>query len=650
MIKTEFWTKLNELAVRSDVSASIGGALIGWLVGGDLIHQLTRDAVNYPNLIAGFPNASIWLMIFNPIMGGILAFTIVKIASSLFNAHAMDADELMAARASEDGFLYNLLPFPVIKGLQLVLGESHGGNVNTQNFIESPEWYVIPSKGLFQSTIVLGGTGCGKSEFLMFPKIKDLLSFRPLDLDYKIGGLFMEPKGVMAAKLAEFMREVGREDLYVIEPEGIHVWNPIHAEATAHAVAGWMMAVLERINPAGDQNAFITEMVNKLYWHGYGLHRIVFGYVTFVDVHNIIVKTSEAGSQVDINSGDKINATIAYIDSIYKSAWDTQTRSVRDTEDFWLHYNFFIFEWAEQSEKNKPMYVSSATSLTQIFTIPGMVETFCPKLEDITFAGFDDIIDKGSVVVLNAPIALHGSMIAGALGIFLKLAFQRSALARSARSAKNPSVNLKRPIAMVIDEYQRFCTVSSARCSDGDDVYFDTSRSNLCINVLACQTKQSLQAVLGPEKTRVILANILTKICFRISDPEDAEWLANLFGKQRQSFESHSIGENSTGAFNPLTNDVSGPNTGISLTSSFSNEMTHLVDPITLSNLSTGSAIVYTSDGFDQRPPVRVYMKPTFVPDDLKHLYSNPNQVPYNELIISMKKYEAHKALVTGEI
>jgi hypothetical protein len=648
-MNTELWTKLNEFSTRTDVAAGIGGVFTGWLIGGDLVHQLTRDAVNYPNLIAGFPNASEYLMAFNPIMGGILAFTLISITSNIIKAHAMSSEDLMKIRIKDGTFRYKLPPFPDL-GLPLTLGEVHGGDPNTPNYIEDPTWCTLPSKGMFQSIIVFGGTGTGKSESLLMPKTRDLISFRPLDPDYKMGGLFLEPKGDSIEKIKGYMKEAGRNDLLVIEPGGPNVWNPLHSpRLSAEAVASQLIAIYENMNPStgGDVNSWVPEGVFKFFVHAIGIHRLVYdGYVTVTDVNTISFYTSATELVDDEQSGDKINPTIEYINRVYKSVWDaqSQTRSARDNQEFLVHYNWFIYDWAISDSKQKTTWASSAATITGIFTNPEIESTFCPKLADITFNGFDDVIDKGTFVALNTPGSIYGGPVATAIGIMLKLAFQRSALARGARHARDPSVNITRPLCFISDEYQCFATVSSSRCPEGDDAFFDRSRSSNTVNLVACQTKQSLEARLGEPKTRVILANILTKVCLRISDPGDQVWFADLFGKERQSFKSHSIGENSTGSFNVLTGSVRGKNTGVSQTSNYSSELTHIVQPSTLGSLKMYEAIVYASTGFEQLPPQRVYLKPTFVPNDLKHLYNCPKQVPYNELIISMKKEEARKA------
>ncbi len=569
------------------------------------------------------------------LVGNFASGSITKIISSMISVNAMSEEELLEKRSKEEGFKYKLQPYPVSKSLQLTLGEAHGGDPNKVSYIDNPPWVTIPTTGLWGSIIAFGMIGSGKTASIIYCLLLTCLSYRPMDLLYKIGGLILDVKGDFVDTLRRYMEAVGRSaDLLVVKPGGDQVWNPIHSPTTpADVLAGRLIAVYENIKPTSNDNGWIVDGILKLFWHCLGIHRLVFGYVTISDIHNIINKTSGAG-KINLDSGDETTQTQEFIDATYNDVWlkSLENRSQEEIEEYTMHYNYF-FEWANENEKQKSIYVGASTTITGFFEKSDIKKTFCPPLDQITFAGFNDTIDKGFVVILDAPEVTYGPL-AQILGILLKLDFQRCALQRIPRKDANKT----RPLFFVCDEYQNFVTVSSQSMPQGDDNFFALSRQAQVINLMATQAPVSLEAKVGKEKMRVILASVLTKICLGLSDYQDAEGMANLFGKERQSFKSYNLGENSTGFFNPLTGEIGGKNTGVSQTTNHSNEDTYIIQPTTFMNLRRHEAIVYAYGTTGMMRPQRVLLKTTYVPKLLQGMYTNPRDVPYNQLIQAIEE------------
>ena len=638
-IETEVWQAIWTFCQRTDVAMAMGGALAGYLIGDGVVNSLLRDPIQSSNLLAGFSHASEFLRMWNPVMGGLIAYAGTKIVSSMISINAMSEDDLMDIRTNENGFIYKLQPWPETKGLQLTLGEAHGGDPNKRNFVDNPPWFTIPTSGLWGNVIAFGMIGSGKTQSVIYPLLKSCLAYRPLDDKYKIGGLVLDVKGDFTKTLRQYMSDVGRDDLLVVQPGGNQVWNPVHSPSTpADVLAGRLLAVYENMSGGtSSDNSWVVDGVRKLLWHSLGIHRCVFGYVTISDINTIITKTS-ASVQSDMNSSDDQTQTQEYINSTYNNIWliDVENRTEEEISEYSMHYEYFVTEWSNESEKQKAIYVSSCTSITGGFEKSDIKKTFCPGESAITFNGFDDVIDNGTVVILDCPEVSYGQL-AQMLGIMLKLDFQRSALQRIPRQAKDSNVNVERPLMLVIDEYQNFVTVSSQSTPQGDDNFYALSRQSKCMCLCASQAPISLEAKIGKEKMRVILASVLTKICLGLSDYENAEWMASLFGKERQSFESYNIGENSGGTYNLLTGNVGGKNSGVSQTSNYSNEDTFIVQPTTIMSLKRHEAIVYAYGTTGMMRPERVYLKTTYIPDDLKDQYKNARDVPYNLLIKSIE-------------
>src|SRR5262249_7899572 len=73
--------------------------------------------------------------------------------------------------------------------LYVVVGEVH--QAKKPEPVESPRWLTIPDRGLFTGIAIFGAVGTGKTTCCMYPFAKQLLSFRPLDRERRVGGLIL---------------------------------------------------------------------------------------------------------------------------------------------------------------------------------------------------------------------------------------------------------------------------------------------------------------------------------------------------------------------------------------------------------------------------------------------------------------------------
>ena len=75
----------------------------------------------------------------------------------------------------------------------LVIGELHHPTVARES--ERPSWLVIPEKGLYTGTLVVGAVGTGKTSGCMYPFARQVLSWRADDPQRRAGALVLEVKG-----------------------------------------------------------------------------------------------------------------------------------------------------------------------------------------------------------------------------------------------------------------------------------------------------------------------------------------------------------------------------------------------------------------------------------------------------------------------
>ncbi len=95
------------------------------------------------------------------------------------------------------------------------------------------------------------------------------------------------------------------------------------------------------------------------------------------------------------------------------------------------------------------------------------------------------LLEQGKIVALNFPASMNPGL-ARAIGVMLKMDFQRGVLNRIPRIAAEPD-RTWRPIVFICDEYQHFATVGENEPS-GDEKFFSTSRQAKCIPIVATQS------------------------------------------------------------------------------------------------------------------------------------------------------------------
>ena len=614
---------LLRLVGRYDFIAAVLGAILATLATYGIVSdffidprkaQLAYDAVG--------GNMKIWLLWLNPIFGASLAFVCVRtIRNYVFNVVPDATEELNKEQG--DAFSYSLPEWPKpSKQFSIVLGEKHRDD---GTYVRKPTWSRIPAMGLYGNMIAFGGIGSGKTASVAYPILRQILEYLPENESSKIGGLLLEVKGNFTKKFVDMAKQNGRgNDLILIRPGG-QKWNPVHApDLDAEVIASRLIAIHE--NFTGDSNkgdgAWIGQGVNKLLSHSIGLVRLSRGYLTLNDINEIIFGLTAAEEDDD---------SVARFLSVCDKGFNARSPNERDMETYAYHKRFFTGEWQQENRKNRSTIVGATTNITGLFSRPDIAETFCPKEDDIELYGFNDIIDLGRLVALDMPDSQYG-MVSKALGILVKLEFQRAILSRVARAEKDRTVNTSRMVYFLADEYQNF--VSSGGISgEGDDNFFALSRESKCFSLVMTQSPISLASKITDEKMRVILASIRNKIFLTIIDHKDAEMAADICGKDWLSVESVGINESIQNAtWNTVDNSMGGNESTVSESVTYTNQLSHVIDPIKFSQLRVFEAFVFSFDGIRQLKPTQIYLKTDFVPDRFFDNFS-PRSLPYNKLI-----------------
>jgi len=179
-----------------------------------------------------------------------------------------------------------LPPYPTVETrseLSLVVGEVHNPRLPIP--AEKPSWLIVPERGLFTGTIIIGAVGSGKTAGGMYPFTDQLLGFRATDQDSRASGLVLEVKGDFCHQVRDILRKRGREGDYVeISLDSQWAYNPLHNDLDGYALAYGIASLLNNLFGKGKE-PFWQQAYTNLVKFIIILHQIGFGYVTLFDVY-----------------------------------------------------------------------------------------------------------------------------------------------------------------------------------------------------------------------------------------------------------------------------------------------------------------------------------------------------------------------------
>ena len=229
----------------------------------------------------------------------------------------------------------------------LVIGELHHPVVARES--EQPSWLVIPEKGLYTGTLIVGAVGTGKTSGCMYPFARQILSWRAEDPSRRAGALVLEVKGDFCHQVRGILEDAGRGDDYLeIGIGGLVQWNPLDdplldSYSLAYGVASLINQLFGKSREPFWQQAY-TNLVRWII----ELHRLFpGGWVTLQDIYRCTVdaqllahKIGEARKIADhVSPVDAVlpkEDMIAHAAALKKWDWeedaDDQVRSRLDDE------------------------------------------------------------------------------------------------------------------------------------------------------------------------------------------------------------------------------------------------------------------------------------------------------------------------------
>jgi hypothetical protein len=212
--------------------------------------------------------------------------------------------------------------------------------------------------------------------------------------------------------------------------------------------------------------------------------------------------------------------------------------------------------------------------------------------------------------------------LAKALGVMMKLDFQRAVLSRIPAIEASPEKHF-RQVLFVCDEYQHFATAGESEPT-GDEKFFSLSRQPKCIPIIATQSISSLKSALPGDSWRTLLQTFRTKIFLALSDDFSAKTAAELCGREDQLKISYNFSESGHDAHvSLLTGQAISHKANITASKSYSPHLDFRFDMKTFTELKNSQAIVIAYDGFNPMPPTLCYLKP---------YYNDPNKSYFQQL------------------
>lgn len=485
-------------------------------------------------------------------------------------------------------------PFPYDQDkLQLIIGIKH--DEDTTDLVENPKWIIIPEKGMHQDFLIIGGKGTGKTAGCMYPFTKQMIYYKSYDQQEKAGMLILDVKGNYTKEALKCANDVNRQnDVIVINLSGKYRYNPLHKPTLkTQVIANRLRTVLELFSTQ-HADSYWLDKAEVLLNEAIKLVRLYNkGYVTFVEIHRVV------------NNDEYLNEKIEALQEL-----EDRNKLTREQKaDFRTVKDYFLSEYKTLDTKISSVIKSEVTRMTYTFVSDTQIlNAFCAPEDKLNFFGFDELVDKGKIVVLDMNIAEFRNL-SKIIAAYLKLDFQAAALIRLTRE----NANKNRPLIFISDEYQEYVTASDAD-------FYAVSREAKCVSIVSTQSYSSLLKTLKSEETlQTILTNLTNKIWLRTDDKKTAESAVAQCGVVDREDVSKTLSESAKMSHKNLLGRTGkeGANWTEGLNVSFKTTEKFKITFFTV-KLPIFTAISYLSDGTNIMPPTVIHLEPYF-----KDIYTN---------------------------
>lgn len=463
------------------------------------------------------------------------------------------------------------------KNLQLLIGFDENSKHNIY----------VPESGLYQNFLITGTIGSGKTSSAMYPFTEQLLKFNANHKDNKIAMLILDVKGNYYSQVKDFCKKYGlSSDLIVIELNSHIHYNPLHKPHLKPQVLANRLKTILLLFSENNSESYWLDKAEQVLTECIKLCRFYNnGYVTFLELHKLMTIPNYYKEKIPILKN-------LFTNSKFNTSEIYELNSCLD---------FFQKEFESLDQRTKAILVSEITRITNTFVSDyDVMSCFCSPKEKLTFTGFEEVLKKGKIVVLNMNISEY-NILSKIIATYLKLDFQTEILTNLSNSHVYPS-------AFICDEYDKYASKTDAE-------FFSLSREAKCINIVSTQSYSSLKNTIKDDSfVKVIVQNLINKIWFRTDDIFTIEEAQKQLGKEEKIRTSTSYSENARETtFSYITNSLNSENSNISESVSTYTQNDYIYESnFFTQNLETFSALCFLSDGNRIYPPCKLQMIPYF--------------------------------------
>lgn len=482
-------------------------------------------------------------------------------------------------------------PFDPTK-TQLILGEVHRQDGKRSL---TPDWVVLPEKGMCTGVLVTGATGSAKTSAAQYPFTAQLIRLNARDEEKKLGGLIIDAKGNYADYVRDQCVQAGRLDDYyeVSLKSGVRYNILARPDLAPQALASHITDMMANYQGGKSPEPFWTEAAKELNAAIIRIVRLGAGREpTMQDFYRL------ASSEQEFQSWLKMCA-----DRCEGGQASAEDQAEYEALKFWLTSSM-----AGKDPKLKGSIAAMVITMAAMFEEPEIRHAFCPLDDEANFLGFDELIRRGAIVALKVPYSqLKGVSLI--VQTATKLNFFDRVLTRLAAAEKEgPNKDPGRVCFFVADEYD---TIVS---HPADATFLSKCREAKCCSVIATQSYESLKAKLEHDsRMAVLLANLRTKIWLCAEDVTTAEGASKLCGEIEREKVTLTQNEQNLAAYSLLDrNFISAEHGQLSVGTNVTPQREALFPPRAFTTLALNQAIAKVFDGTMVREPTYLYLKPYY--------------------------------------
>ncbi len=311
---------------------------------------------------------------------------------------------------------------PTSDGPAIVIGEVH----HPVNLVESPtpDWLVIPERGLYTGVAIFGAVGSGKTSACMHPFARQLLSWHAKNPERRVAALVLEVKGDFCHDIRRMLADMGREDDYLeLSMSGGMTWNPLSAWwLDSYSLAYTVASLLNQLFGKGKEPFWQQAYTNLVRWI-IELYRVLpGGWVTLQDVYHCAIDKQLFAQKIEQAQtfADALGETwivlarhdyTAHVDDVAAWVWkkhpvdpdDVITRgtperiAVLTTHDITYRierteteaakeirlrveavHRWYVHDWNTLDNKIRSSIVEGVSVFLSMFDLPAVARVFCP--------------------------------------------------------------------------------------------------------------------------------------------------------------------------------------------------------------------------------------------------------------------------------